>query len=137
MTPASENPPASPSSAFEKRVKRRISARIHEFFAVCPPGLKTVCTDELTQLHPDIKEIQPLTGGVAFKTKLPTACLANLSLGSPSKILMRIDNFKAENFPTLEKKNQTDRLGAFFTRQYRSGYPGDGAQIKTLPFRCH
>lgn len=104
MTPASVTPPASPPSAFEKRVKRRISARIHEFFAVCPPGLKTVCTDELTQLHPDITQIQPMTGGVAFQTKLPTACLANLSLGSPSKILMRIDSFKAENFPTLERK---------------------------------
>ncbi len=103
MIPASDNPLA-PPSAFDKRVKRRISARIHEFFAVCPPGLKTVCTDELTQLHPDIKEIQPMTGGVAFKTKLPMACLANLSLGSPSKILMRIDSFKAENFTTLEKK---------------------------------
>jgi putative N6-adenine-specific DNA methylase len=104
MTPASINQPASPPSAFEKRVKRRISARVHEFFAVCPPGLKTICTDELTQLHPDIKEIQPLPGGVAFKTKLPIACIANLSLGSPSKILMRIDNFKADNFSTLEKK---------------------------------
>ncbi len=95
--------PSSPS-AFEKRVKRRISARIHDFFAVCPPGLKTTCINELAVLGPDIREIQPLPGGVAFKTKLPTACLANFSLGSPSKILMRIASFKADNFSTLEKK---------------------------------
>ncbi len=100
---STDNQPPSAPSAFEKRVKRRISARVHDFFAVCPPGLKTTCMNELAKLHPDIKEIQPLPGGVAFKAKLPMGCLANLSLGSPSKILMRIAAFKAENFSALEK----------------------------------
>ncbi|MCP3940761.1 MAG: RNA methyltransferase [Desulfobacteraceae bacterium] len=91
-------------SAFDKRVKRRIGARAHDFFAVCPPGLKSTCQNELTALDHDIQEIKALPGGVAFQTKLPLACLANISLGSPSKILMRIAAFKAENFATLEKK---------------------------------
>ena len=98
------NKQASAPSAFEKRVKRRVSARVHDFFAVCPPGLKTTCQKELAALDTDIQEIQPLPGGVAFRTKLPTACFANLSLGSPSKVLMRIASFKADNFSTLEKK---------------------------------
>jgi putative N6-adenine-specific DNA methylase len=104
MNSQTDNQPKSAPSAFEKRIKRRISARVHDFFAVCPPGLKTVCKKELENLSPDILEIQPLPGGVAFKSKLSLACLANLSLGSPSKILMRVASFKAENFKTLEKK---------------------------------
>lgn len=104
MAPTSDSQPTAGPSAFEKRVKRRISARVHDFFAVCPPGLKTTCTNELAELGPEIQEIKPLPGGVAFRTKLSTACMANLCLGSPSKILMRIAAFKAENFPTLEKK---------------------------------
>jgi len=104
MTPISDTQSKSPPSAFEKRVKRRVTARVHDFFAVCPPGLKATCAAELAALDKDIQEIRVLSGGVAFRAKLPLACLANMVLGSPSKILMRIDSFKAENFPTLEKK---------------------------------
>ena len=104
MIPISDTQPKSAPSAFEKRVKRRVIARVHDFFAVCPPGLKTTCATELAALDKDIQEIRVLSGGVAFKAKLPLACLANMGLGSPSKILMRIADFKAENFSTLEKK---------------------------------
>jgi putative N6-adenine-specific DNA methylase len=104
MTPAPDKQSTATPSTFEKRVKRRISARVHDFFAVCPPGLKTTCKDELTEMGTDIQEIQAQTGGVAFRAKLPLACSANLLLGSPTKILMRIAAFKAENFSTLEKK---------------------------------
>jgi len=99
IAPGSRTAPA--PSAFKKRVKRRVSARVHDFFAVCPPGLKTTCKNELNTLDHDIKAIEPITGGVAFQSKLSTACLANLSLGSP-------------------KKNQTDRLGTFSARKYKS-----------------
>ena len=90
-------------SAFEKRLKRRIGARVHDFFAVCPPGLKNICLTELKNMGNDINEISPQPGGIAFKGKLPQGCLANMTLGTPSKILMRIASFKADNFSTLEK----------------------------------
>jgi putative N6-adenine-specific DNA methylase len=104
MAPTSGTQATAGPSAFEKRVKRRISARVHDFFAVCPPGLKTTCTNELAEMGPEIQEITPLPGGVAFRSKLSAACMANLCLGSPSKLLMRIAAFKADNFPTLERK---------------------------------
>ena len=91
-------------SAFEKRVKRRIIAQPQDFFAVCPPGLKTICKNELKALDSDIQNIDILPGGVAFTAKLGIGCFANISLGSPSKILMRIANFKADSFSILEKK---------------------------------
>jgi putative N6-adenine-specific DNA methylase len=91
-------------SAFEKRVKRRITALSHDFLAVCPPGLKTICKNELTALGSDIQDIHILPGGVAFTAKLALVCFATISLGSPTKVLMRIAAFKADNFSKLEKK---------------------------------
>ncbi len=91
-------------SAFEKRVKRRIIARPQNFFAVCPPGLKSICKNELSALGQEIQSIQILSGGVAFKSKLGPACFASIFLGSPSKILMRIAIFRADSFSILEKK---------------------------------
>lgn len=88
-------------SAFARRVKRRVSARIHDFFAVCPPGLRQVCARELnTRVH----DIQVVSGGVNFSGKLADACLANLWLRAPSRILMRLARFRATHFSLLEKK---------------------------------
>ncbi|MDT8378218.1 MAG: RNA methyltransferase [Desulfotignum sp.] len=91
-------------SAFARRVKRRVSARIHEFFAVCPPGLRQVCAQELTGLDAGIHNIQSVAGGVAFHSRIMDACLANLWLRAPSRILMRLARFRATRFSILEKK---------------------------------
>ncbi len=105
---------ASKPSAFDKRIKRRVSGRDHDFFAVCPPGLRGIChkelialpdrltKDRITPTTPEIKELTPLPGGIRFVARLDTACLANVFLGSPTRILMRIGGFKAENFSSLE-----------------------------------
>ncbi|MCF8112753.1 MAG: RNA methyltransferase [Desulfotignum sp.] len=91
-------------TAFVKRVKRRVSARVHDFYAVCPPGLRQLCYRELTGLDAAIKDICVVPGGVAFSCKLTDACLASLWLRSPSRILMRLTRFKADHFSVLEKK---------------------------------
>ncbi|MBF0468408.1 MAG: hypothetical protein HQK61_05930 [Desulfamplus sp.] len=171
-------------TALEKRIKRRITARTHRFFAVCSPGLKRLCYTEIVALaqkiNPDSssllqdKKINPdnssllqdnesmipsvlegnesiipsvsqgnesiipsvsqgnesitvtsvsntsvsshglsplafediaiIPGGVEFTGSVRDCYAANLYLGSPSRILMRIAKFRAENFRTLEKK---------------------------------
>ena len=91
-------------SAFARRVKRRVSARVHEFFAVCPPGLRQVCARELAGLDACIRDIQVVPGGVIFSARLMDACLANLWLRTPSRILMRLARFRATHFTLLEKK---------------------------------
>ncbi|MCG8637663.1 MAG: RNA methyltransferase [Desulfobacterales bacterium] len=91
-----------------------MSGRDHDFFAVCPPGLRQICHSELTALPgrlekdritpvvPDIKALTALPGGIRFVSRLDAACLANIFLGSPTRILMRIAGFKADNFSRLE-----------------------------------
>ena len=93
-------------AAFEKRVKRRVGARVHDFFAVCPPGLRRLCHRELTGLNAPVKDIEAVSGGVNFSGKLMDASAANLWLRSPSRILMRLARFRAQHFSELEKKLQ-------------------------------
>ncbi|MBC2705586.1 RNA methyltransferase [Desulfobacula sp.] len=92
------------TSSFEKRVKRRITGRDHGFFAVCSPGLKKVCLNEMLALGFPEDSLKAIQGGIEFKDK-PNTCMAfNLNLRSPSRILMRISQFKADSFDKLEKK---------------------------------
>lgn len=101
-------------SAFGKRIKRRVSARPHVFFAVCPPGLGGICEQEILKVsqkakeifsdHYKINEIKGRPGGIEFKTRLKTACLANMLMGSATRILMRLASFKAESFRRLEDR---------------------------------
>jgi putative N6-adenine-specific DNA methylase len=91
-------------TSFEKRIKRRIIGREHPFFLVCSPGLKTVCTDEMGALGFPEKNLGATPGGIEFNARL-TACMElNLNLRSPSRLLMRVAQFKADTFDRLEKK---------------------------------
>jgi len=92
------------TSSFEKRIKRRIIGREHLFFAVCSPGLKKICRNEMLELGFSKDSLKEIPGGIEFKSKLETCLLFNLHLRSPSRILMRINQFKADSFKKLEKK---------------------------------
>jgi putative N6-adenine-specific DNA methylase len=63
-----------------------------------------VCAKELAGLDARIRDIQIVPGGVIFHARLMDACLANLWLRSPSRILMRLARFRATHFTLLEKK---------------------------------
>ena len=92
------------TKSFEKRIKRRITGRKHVFFAVCAPGLKRLCQKELLNLPVKLENISMIKGGVEFTGFVHDCYFANLFLRSSSRIKMRIAEFKAENFRTLEKK---------------------------------
>ena len=92
------------TTAFEKRVKRRITGREHRFFAICSPGLKKICKNEMLASEFLENNLEIIQGGIEFKSKPETCMLFNLNLRSPLKILMRISQFKADSFRKLEKK---------------------------------
>ncbi len=91
-------------TSFQKRVKRRITGREHTFFAVCQPGLKQLALSEMKHLGLPETDCLVLPGGIEFSTRLETCSLLNLNLRSPSRLLMRIDSFKADSFEKLNKK---------------------------------
>jgi len=92
------------ATALEKRIKRRVTGRDHEFFAVTLPGLEALCLNELASLGIDEKTRRVSKGGVSFQGRVHDAYAANLHLRTASRILMRIDHFQATGFRQLEKQ---------------------------------
>ena len=93
--------PLSPRA--QKRVKRHVIGREHTFFATTLPGLESLCAQEITALPVDIKNTEIVSGGVEFRCRLTGCYAANLHLRVPTRILMRLTQFKATNFRQLEK----------------------------------
>ena len=91
-------------TAFEKRIKRRVSGREHDFFIVCSPGLETVCRSEMLTARFPQNNLKLIDGGIEFKGRISDCAAMNLNLRSPSRILFRIGRFKADSFEKLEKK---------------------------------
>ncbi len=65
-------------SSLQKRIKRRVTARVHQFFVATSPHLETLCLTELERLPLSVKEMETVAGGVAF-----AGIAATNKLGSP------------------------------------------------------
>jgi putative N6-adenine-specific DNA methylase len=92
------------STAFDKRLKRRLVGRRLALFAATAPGLEALCLRELTALPCGIQDATAVAGGVSFTGRLQDIFLANLCLRTATRVLLRLLEFKATNFPTLEKR---------------------------------
>jgi putative N6-adenine-specific DNA methylase len=93
-----------PKTSLEKRIKRHVIGRERDFFVATAPGLEALCRDELKVLLQTDQVPAAVPGGVEFRGRLTDCYLANLCLGTATRILMRIDQFKATRFDLLEKK---------------------------------
>jgi putative N6-adenine-specific DNA methylase len=98
-TPLTDNfrPVATP---LEKRIKRHVIGKPHDFFAITAPGFEGLCLSELVSLGLNGRAV---AGGVEFSGRLPAGYLANFWLRTASRILMRIHSFRAVAFRSLEK----------------------------------
>jgi putative N6-adenine-specific DNA methylase len=88
----------------DKRIKRHVIGRNREYFAATSPGFESLCFEELRSPPLSINTAEISAGGVLFSGRLHDCYRANLHLRTASRILMRIDGFKATNFRTLTKK---------------------------------
>ncbi len=91
-------------TAYEKRVRRRITGRTQLFFAVVTPGLEDLLYQEILSLPIAPEDATKAQGGVLFQGKVHDGYKANLHIRTASRILMRIVEFKATNFRQLKKK---------------------------------
>ena len=91
------------NSPIQKRIKRHVIGKEHIFFATTPPGLESICAQEIAALSTDIKNTDIVPGGVEFRCRLAGCYAANLHLRIPNRILMRLTDFTATNFRQLEK----------------------------------
>ncbi|MFN8668964.1 MAG: class I SAM-dependent RNA methyltransferase [Gemmatimonadaceae bacterium] len=74
----------------------------YDAFAVTAPGLAGIAAGELARLGISVGEVE--SGGVAFEGDFRTLCLANLHLRTASRVLVRVDEFRAATFHELEKR---------------------------------
>lgn len=80
--------------SIERRVKKHVRSRGHTWLAVCAPGLEDILRTELNQLGlvtlPDA-----VHGGVEFSGRIQDGIQANLFLRTASRVLVRVNAFKA------------------------------------------
>jgi len=94
----------SSESSLTKRIKRHVIGRRRTYFVATSPGFEAICYEELSALGLSIENASVVKGGVEFNGRLQDCYQANLHLRTASRILMRIDQFKASGFRQLEKK---------------------------------
>lgn len=80
-------------------------------FAVTAPGLEGVCAGELVRLG--IAGVRPVAGGVEFEGALEDLYRANLCLRSASRLLVRLGEIRARDFPDLFGKAKCLPWGKF------------------------
>ncbi|WP_321369983.1 class I SAM-dependent RNA methyltransferase [uncultured Desulfuromusa sp.] len=93
------------------------------YFAVTTPGLEAVCAGELTQLG--IQPVKMIRGGVEFAGGLHELYLANLWLRSATRILVRLGEVTARDFPTLFQRLSRLPWGRFIK-------PGSSCDIRAV-----
>ena len=90
-----------PINNLHRAIKNHVFGKEKEFFIATQIGFEQACFNEFTNFFEDAKILE---GGIEFKGKFTDCYFLNLHSRIASKILMRIDKFKASNFNSLEKK---------------------------------
>jgi putative N6-adenine-specific DNA methylase len=90
--------------AFDKRVRRHVGGRVRTYYAITTPGVEKYCRQELISLGIGPSDLSVDAGGVTFAGRLVDCQQANLHLRTATRILMRIDDFRATHLRRLEKK---------------------------------
>jgi len=86
-----------------RRIKRRVIAREHTFFAVTNPGLEDLCLEQIRSLLRPPARAEKVSGGIEFRGRLTDCYLVNLHCRFAVRVLMRIITFRATSFAALEK----------------------------------
>lgn len=73
----------------------------HQFFLVTPIHFEQWAAEELKAKAPSITTVNVIKGGVEFEAPLHFGLELNYHLKIPTKILLRVGNFKARDFPKL------------------------------------
>lgn len=75
----------------------------YQFFLIILPGLEDLAHQELMEKCP-VKEAEVTKGGISVTASLDWMVDAHLNLKIPTRILMRLQEFKVRDFPKLYQK---------------------------------
>ena len=85
------------NTASDKRVRRHVTGRVREYFAVTAPGFEKGCRQEIMGLGLDTHGASEEIGSVTFAGRFVDCQRANLHLRTATRILMRVATFAATN----------------------------------------
>ena len=97
------NTPHQQEKSLQRRVCRHIKAARHTFFAIVQPGFEETALAELQNLGVD-DIVHTHQGGITFRGKVEDCYRVNLSSRVITRVLMRIDRFKAFHFNQVYKR---------------------------------
>jgi putative N6-adenine-specific DNA methylase len=95
--------------------------QVDRYFVVTVPGFEKICARELSDLG--IQPLKLIRGGVDFEGGLRELYLASLWLRSASRILVRLGEVSARDFPTLFQRLSRLPWGRFIR-------PGSGCEVR-------
>jgi putative N6-adenine-specific DNA methylase len=90
-------------TAIGKKIKKN-REKIFPVFASIPPGFSSSALKEAKLKLNSLQNLHITKGGISFNGSLEDVIKANLLLGIPSKILLRLSKFRVFNFDTLENE---------------------------------
>jgi putative N6-adenine-specific DNA methylase len=76
----------------------------YSLFLIIPPGLETLAREELEMKCPVTTEVTLIKGGIELTADMDWIVKAHCLLKVPTRILMRIKEFKVRDFPKLHQK---------------------------------
>ena len=88
----------------EKRIKRHVLGKTRSFYISTTPGMERICLDELGSLGFLLNGATLDKGGVEVEARIHECYIANLTLRTANRILMRIDAFGATHFRQLQRR---------------------------------
>lgn len=92
-------------TAIGKKIKKNRD-KIFPVFASIPPGFSSSAFNEAKLKLPLVQNLHITKGGISFNAGFEDIIRANLLLGIPSKILLRLAKFRVFNFDELENEIQ-------------------------------
>ena len=98
--------------ALERRIRQKVQGSVQDFWVVTHPGFERTVASEISQIlathralaNPVEHDIKTAFGGVEFRGRVEDCWLLNALARTPSRISMRIDRFRATQFPELVRK---------------------------------
>jgi putative N6-adenine-specific DNA methylase len=91
-------------------------ALFHQFALILPPGLEQLGEKEWNEkIQGDYQILSIQSGLIEIKAATEIMLKASLLLKIPTRILLRIDSFKARDFPKLFKKSSKINWGQWYT----------------------
>ncbi len=91
----------------ERRIRRHIQAKKHDFFAIVQPGFEKTALREIPHISAELPHSKAMNGGIEFSAGIKDVWKLNFTSRCLTRILMRIGHFRVLYFEKLREKMES------------------------------